>query len=62
MTVYFVGTALTTVRPSSPWTSRINATALTIAVGLALLAIVGGVRAVNSPLISPAASRFARSV
>jgi hypothetical protein len=43
MTVYFVGTALTTVRPSSPWSSRINATALTLAVGLALLAIAGGV-------------------
>lgn len=58
MTVYFVGTALTTVRPSSPWTSRINATALTIAVGLALLAIVGGVRAVNSPLVSPGGVPF----
>ena len=53
MTAYFVGTALTTVRPASPWTRRINAAALTIAVGLALLAIVGGVRAVNSPGLSP---------
>jgi hypothetical protein len=58
MTAYFVGPALTTVRPSSPWTNRINATALTIAVGLALLAIVGGVRAVNSPLISPGGVPF----
>jgi hypothetical protein len=53
LTAYFVGTALTTVRPASPWTRRINATALTIAVGLALLAIVGGVKAVSSPLLSP---------
>ena len=53
MTAYFVGTALTTVRPASPWTRRINATALTIAISLALLAIVGGVRAVNNPGLSP---------
>jgi uncharacterized membrane protein len=53
MTVYFVGTALTTVRPVSRWTSRINAAALTVAIGLALLAIAGGVRAVNSPDLSP---------
>ena len=53
MTAYFVVTALTTVRPVSPWTSRINAIALTLAVGLGLLAIVGGVRNVNSPLLSP---------
>ena len=58
MTAYFVGTALTTVRPASPWTRRINATALTIAVGLALLAIVGGVRAVNSPGLSPGGVPF----
>ena len=30
MTAYFVGTALTTVRPASSWTRRINAAALTI--------------------------------
>jgi hypothetical protein len=58
MTAYFVGTALTTVRPASPWTRRINATALTIAVGLALLSIVGGVRAVNSPGLSPGGVPF----
>ena len=58
MTLYFVGTALTTVRPWSPWTSRINAVALTLAVGLALLAIVGGVRAVKSPLLSPGGVPF----
>src|SRR5437016_14665639 len=36
MTVYFVGTALTTVRPVSAWTRRSNVAALTVAVGLAL--------------------------
>jgi hypothetical protein len=58
ITLYFVGTALTTVRPASPWTRRINAAALTLAVGLALFSIVGGVRAVNSPLVSPGGVPF----
>jgi hypothetical protein len=49
MTLYFVGTALTTVRPVSPWTRRINVAGLAVAVGLALLDIVGGVKAFNSP-------------
>ena len=53
MTAYFVVTALTTVRPVSPWTGRINAAALAFAVGLAIVAIVGGVNAVNSPRVSP---------
>lgn len=53
MTAYFVGTALTTVRPVSPWTRRINAAALTVVVGLALGSIVGGVKAFNSPHLSP---------
>ena len=58
MTAYFVGTAWTTVRPPSPWTRRINAAALAVAVGLALLAIVGGVRMVDSPLLSPGGVPF----
>ena len=58
MTAYFVGTALTTVRRASPWTRRINGAALTVAVGLALLAIVGGARAVNSPGLSPGGVPF----
>src|SRR5437773_2038960 len=37
MTAYFAGTALTTVRPVSRWTRRINVAALTVAVGLALV-------------------------
>ena len=53
MTVYFVGTALTTVRPVSPWTRRIDVGALVIVVGLALVAIVGGVQKLNSPGLSP---------
>ena len=58
MTIYFVGTALTTVRPPSPWTRRIHAVAVTFAAGLALLAIVGGIRDVNSPLLSPGGVPF----
>ena len=58
MTAYFVGTALTTVRPASPWTRRINIAALSLAVGLALVAIVGGVKAVNSPRLSPGGVPF----
>ena len=49
MTVYFVGTALTTVRPVSAWTRTFNVSALVVVVGLALLTIVGGVKAFNSP-------------
>jgi len=49
MTVYFVGTALTTVRPVSASTRTFNVAALMVVVGLALLTIVGGVKAFNSP-------------
>lgn len=49
MTVYFVGTALTTVRPVSAWTRTFNVAALMVVVGLAILTIVGGVKAFNSP-------------
>ena len=49
MTLYFVGTAFLTVRPESPWTRRSNLVALSLAVVLALLDIVGGVKAFNSP-------------
>jgi hypothetical protein len=58
MTAYFVGTALTTVRPPSRWTRAINVAALTVAAGLALLSIVGGVKAVNSPGLSPGGVPF----
>jgi len=49
MMVYFVVTALTTVRPVSPWNRRINVAALAVAVGLAFVDIVRGVKAFNSP-------------
>jgi hypothetical protein len=49
MTLYFVGTALTTVRPASPWTSRLNIAALAAAIGLAFVDVLGGVKAFNSP-------------
>ena len=49
MTVYFVGTALTTVRPASPWTRGFSVAALAIAIGLACVDVVFGVKAFNSP-------------
>jgi len=49
MIAYFVGTALTTVRPVSSWARRTNIAALTVALGLAFLDLVGGVKAFNSP-------------
>jgi hypothetical protein len=49
MTAYFVITALTAVRPVTPWTRRINVAMLTIPVGFALIDIVQGVKAFNSP-------------
>src|SRR5687768_15628289 len=52
LSLYFVGTALTTVRPASRWMRVINVAALTVAVGLAFAAIVGGVRAVSNPGLS----------
>jgi hypothetical protein len=58
MAMYFVGTALTTVRPVTPWTRGINAAALTIALALALLSVVGGVRAVTNPGLSPGGVPF----
>jgi hypothetical protein len=49
MTVYFVVTALMTVRPVSSWTRGINVAALILVAGLALLDILGGLKAFNSP-------------
>ncbi|HMK31253.1 MAG TPA: hypothetical protein VK473_16335, partial [Terriglobales bacterium] len=49
MTVYFVITALTTVRPVSSWTRGSNVAALAVAVGLAIVDSVGGVKAWESP-------------
>jgi hypothetical protein len=58
LSLYFVGTALTTVRPASRSTRVINVAALTVAVGLAFLAIVGGVKNVNNPHLSPGGVPF----
>ena len=52
MALYLVGTALTTVRPATRWTLVINIAALTGAVGLAFVLIVGGIRAVSASELS----------
>jgi hypothetical protein len=49
MSAYFVTTALTAVRPASPWTKRLNAGALAVALGLALFEITQGVKALGTP-------------
>src|SRR5262249_51208976 len=41
--------ALTTVRPVSPWTRPINVAALGVAVGSALVDVMGGFVALNTP-------------
>jgi Predicted membrane protein (DUF2306) len=46
---YFVGTALTTVRPMSTWTRAFNVAALPVVLGFALSDYVAGVEAFNSP-------------
>jgi uncharacterized membrane protein len=58
LTLYFVGTALTTVRPASPWTRALNVAGLTVAVALALSTMVSGVEAVNNPGLSPGGVPF----
>lgn len=47
--VYFVVTALTTVRPRSRWTRSIDLVALIVAVVLAVFGIASGVQAFNTP-------------
>jgi hypothetical protein len=49
LTAYFVGTALTTVRPISSWTRRLNIVALTVAVVLAAGCAISGVSSINTP-------------
>jgi uncharacterized membrane protein len=49
MTLYFVGTALTTVRPPSTLARRVTVVAMLVAIGMASLDIIGGVRAFRSP-------------
>ena len=49
MAAYFVVTALTTVRRQSPSIRRINVAGLIVAIALALLDIILGVKAFNTP-------------
>ena len=52
MSIYLCGTALTTVRRPSKWTRIINIAALTMVISLALLCVIGGVKAINTPGLS----------
>jgi hypothetical protein len=52
LTIYFVGTALTTVRPASRWTRVIDVAALTVAIVLAVVTFAGGVKGVTDPGLS----------
>jgi len=49
MSAYFVITALTTVRPVAVWTRWVNGAALLVAVGLVLVDIGLGLKALGSP-------------
>jgi uncharacterized membrane protein len=49
MSAYFVTTALTTVRPVSAWSRRLNIGALAIVVTLALFMIAMGIKALGRP-------------
>ena len=49
MSAYFVTTALTTVRPASAWTRRLNIGALVVAITLAVIEIGLGFKALASP-------------
>jgi uncharacterized membrane protein len=49
MSAYFVVTALTTVRPASAWTRRLDVGALVVAIALALVEIGMGAKAFASP-------------
>ncbi len=49
MSAYFVITALTTVRPVSTWTRRLNSAALLVAIALSLFEIGLGFKALASP-------------
>jgi hypothetical protein len=58
LTAYFVITAVTTVRPPSPWTRRITAVAMTFALLLGVAALGSGVKNVNAPGLSPGGVPF----
>jgi hypothetical protein len=52
LSLYFVGTAWTTVRKPSRWTRAINVTAMSVAVGLALLLAFGATKMIRTPGLS----------
>ena len=58
LTAYFVGTAVTTVRPVTPWTTRLNVLALIVAVLLAVGTLVAGIRNIQTPGLSPGGVPF----
>lgn len=58
MSLYFVGTALTTVRPPSRWTRAINIAALMVAAGLAAISIVAGIEGIDTPGLSSSGVPF----
>lgn len=62
LTLYFVGTAWTTVRPATRWSRALDVTALLVASGLVMLFIFGGLKGISSSLaFRAAACPFARS-
>jgi uncharacterized membrane protein len=56
VSAYFVTTALTTVRPTSAWTRRLDATALVVAIVLTVVEICLGFMALASPTTIPGCS------
>ena len=58
LTAYFVGTALTTVRPVSSWTRFVNAVALMVALFLGLGNVAGGVEMIRTPGLDPGGVPF----
>jgi sorbitol-specific phosphotransferase system component IIBC len=53
MTAYFVGTAVATIRSSSPWSKRVSFLATAMAVVIALALIASGIQGIASPLLTP---------
>lgn len=49
MTIYFVVTAMATVRPERPWSRPLNIAGSIVAAGLAAIDIAWGLKAFNSP-------------
>lgn len=58
MTLYFISTGWAAAQRTSPWARRTNAAAAVLAVGLALIALVGGIRNIGSPALSSGGVRL----